>query len=587
MAKEKINIVLQGIDNTTKAFNNIKRNLDVLDRRTKLLQNTFKGVAVAATASLTAIGVVVGTSTARIDRLVKTSEKLGIGVEFLQQFRFAAEQVGIRTETADMALQRFSRRVAEARKGTGEAKDTLTQLGIALFDSSGQARAIEDVMFDVADAMSETTDASEMVRQSFKFFDSEGVDLVALIKNGSVDMKEFFRDAENLGAVLSQESAKGVADFADAFTRVKTGIKGVTDQFTAGLAPVLEQISEDFAQFIIDTNAEIEKLGFESLGQYLATEFLDIILTITEVLEGTFNTIIGLVNSVTERGISLGLIEESENAKALRAELDTLGTAVNQQLHRGSAFASTKLVFTEEEEKRRREILELLEKENLIAKLNFSETKGYIKEVQKLVREGIAGTTITVTEDGDDEVSRFVRTATQALENFKKDTIESMMVKGFENAFKTAEDALMSFLETGKLNFKDFVNSVVKDLMRIRIREFLTGGDGEGAKGALDALFSLFTPKEKGGSVTSGQPYMVGEKGAELFVPNRSGTIVPNHQLAGAGGITINQSVNFATGVQDTVKNEVLQLLPEIAETSKGAVLEAMNRGGNFRRGMR
>jgi hypothetical protein len=35
------------------------------------------------------------------------------------------------------------------------------------------------------------------------------------------------------------------------------------------------------------------------------------------------------------------------------------------------------------------------------------------------------------------------------------------------------------------------------------------------------------------------------------------------------------------------VKNEVLQLLPEIAETSKGAVLEAMNRGGNFRRGMR
>lgn len=585
MAKEKINIVLQGIDNTTKAFNNIKRNLDVLDRRTKLLQNTFKGVAVAATASLTAIGVVVGTSTARIDRLVKTSEKLGIGVEFLQQFRFAAEQVGIRTETADMALQRFSRRVAEARKGTGEAKDTLTQLGIALFDSSGQARAIEDVMFDVADAMSETKDASEQVRQAFKFFDSEGVALVALMKEGSGTMRDFFSDAQNLGAVLSTDAAKGVADFADAFTRVKTGIKGVTDQFTAGLAPVLEQISEDFAQFIIDTNAEIEKLGFESLGQYLATEFLDIILTITEVLEGTFNTIIGLVNSVTERGISLGLIEESENAKALRAELDTLGTAVNQQLHRGSAFASTKLVFTEEEEKRRREILELLEKENLIAKLNFSETKGYIKEVQKLVREGIAGTTITVTEDGDDEVSRFVRTATQALENFKKETIESMMVKGFENAFKTAEDALMNFLETGKLNFKDFVNSVVKDLMRIRIREFLTGGDDGG--GALDAFFSLFTPKEKGGSVTSGQPYMVGEKGAELFVPNRSGTIVPNHQLAGAGGITINQSVNFATGVQDTVKNEVLQLLPEIAETSKGAVLEAMNRGGNFRRGMR
>ena len=83
-----------------------------------------------------------------------------------------------------------------------------------------------------------------------------------------------------------------------------------------------------------------------------------------------------------------------------------------------------------------------------------------------------------------------------------------------------------------------FINSVVKDLMRIRIREFLTGGDGEGAKGALDALFSLFTPKEKGGSVTSGQPYMVGERGAELFVPNRSGTIVPNHQFVDANSFS-------------------------------------------------
>ena len=93
----------------------------------------------------------------------------------------------------------------------------------------------------------------------------------------------------------------------------------------------------------------------------------------------------------------------------------------------------------------------------------------------------------------------------------------------------------------------------------------------------------IFTPKEPK-LATGGR---VGEKGAELFIPATSGKIIPNHQLSGGGGIVINQSVNFATGVQDTVKNEVLQLLPDIAETSKAAVVEAMNRGGNFRRGMR
>ena len=576
MAKEKINIVLQGINQFDKTFKDVKRGLDTIDRKTKLIQRGLGLAAKTTAASFTAVGIAVGVSTARIDKLVKTSEKLGVGTEFLQKFRFAAEQVGIRSETADMALQRFSRRVAEARKGTGEAKDTLNALGIALFDSAGQARDIEDVMLDVSDAMANTEDASELVRQSFKFFDSEGVALVALMKNGSEAMQEFFTDAENLGAVLSTDAAKGVADFADEFTRVKTAIRGVMDQFTAGLAPVLEKISEDFAQFIIDTNAEIEKLGFDSLGQYLATEFLDIIHTVTTVLEGTFNTIIGLLNAVTERGISLGLIEESENAKALRAELDSLGTLVNNQLSKGSAFGTVKKVFTEEELKRRQEILALLEKENLITEVNFSKTRGYIEEIQQLVKEGISGTTTTVTEGGDEEVSMFVRSATQALENFKKETIEGMMVKGFENAFKSAEDALLNFVQTGKLNFKDLVQSMLADLARIRIREFLTGGDDDTGFNLFGKLGDLF--RADGGAVRGGQPYIVGEKGAELFVPNTSGQIITNQNTQSM--MQQQQPVNVNFSIQATDATGIDELLASRKNQIVAMINQAMNQKG-------
>ena len=578
MAKEKINIVLQGINQFDKTFKDVKRGLDTIDRKTKLIQKGLGLAAKTTAASFTAVGIAVGVSTARIDKLVKTSEKLGVGTEFLQKFRFAAEQVGIRSETADMALQRFSRRVAEARKGTGEAKDTLNALGIALFDSAGKARDIEDVMLDVSDAMANTEDASELVRQSFKFFDSEGVALVALMKNGSEAMQEFFTDAENLGAVLSTDAAKGVADFADEFTRVKTGIRGVIDQFTAGLAPVLEKVSEDFAQFIIDTNAEIEKLGFDSLGQYLATEFLDIIYTVTNVLEGTFNTIIGLLNAVTERGISLGLIEESDNAKALRAELDSLGTLVNNQLSKGSAFGTVKRVFTEEELKRRQEILGLLEKENLITEVNFSKTRGYIEEIQQLVKEGISGTTTTVTEGGDEEVTMFVRSATQALENFKKETVEGLMVKGFENAFKSAEDALLNFVQTGKLNFKDLVQSMLADLARVRIREFLTGGDDDTGFNLFGKIGDLF--RADGGAVRGGQPYIVGERGAELFVPNTSGQIITNQNTQSMMQQQQPVNVNFsiqatdATGIDDLLlsrKNQIVAMISQ-AMNQKGKV---------------
>ena len=47
-------------------------------------------------------------------------------------------------------------------------------------------------------------------------------------------------------------------------------------------------------------------------------------------------------------------------------------------------------------------------------------------------------------------------------------------------------------------------------------------------------------------------------------------------------GTTINQTINVSTGVQQTVRTEIIQLMPKIAETTKLAVLDAKRRGGSF-----
>lgn len=51
--------------------------------------------------------------------------------------------------------------------------------------------------------------------------------------------------------------------------------------------------------------------------------------------------------------------------------------------------------------------------------------------------------------------------------------------------------------------------------------------------GGLGGLFGGF--RAAGGPVTNGTPYVVGERGPEVFIPRGSGTIVPNHALAGGG----------------------------------------------------
>jgi hypothetical protein len=46
--------------------------------------------------------------------------------------------------------------------------------------------------------------------------------------------------------------------------------------------------------------------------------------------------------------------------------------------------------------------------------------------------------------------------------------------------------------------------------------------------------------RASGGPVSADTPYLVGERGAELFVPNTSGAIVPNSKLGGGGDVTVN-----------------------------------------------
>jgi hypothetical protein len=90
-----------------------------------------------------------------------------------------------------------------------------------------------------------------------------------------------------------------------------------------------------------------------------------------------------------------------------------------------------------------------------------------------------------------------------------------------------------------------------------------------------------------GGSVQqSGVPRMVGERGPELFVPGSAGVIKNNADtrslMGGGGGVVINQNLNFALGVTNTVRSEIANMLPTIQQSTISAVADAKLRGGKF-----
>jgi hypothetical protein len=100
---------------------------------------------------------------------------------------------------------------------------------------------------------------------------------------------------------------------------------------------------------------------------------------------------------------------------------------------------------------------------------------------------------------------------------------------------------------------------------------------------AAMALIPMFAgSRERGGDVIGGRSYLVGENGPEMFTPRGTGTITPN----GGGGGGIVQNINISTGVAQTVRAEIMSLMPQIINAAKSAVADARMRGGSYGRSM-
>lgn len=151
------------------------------------------------------------------------------------------------------------------------------------------------------------------------------------------------------------------------------------------------------------------------------------------------------------------------------------------------------------------------------------------------------------------------------------------------NSFETAMMSMIDGTKSVKDAFKSMASEIIKELYRIYVVKKIVGM----VTGTWDALGSVGAPSmgggaANGGPVSGGRSYLVGERGPEMFTPSMGGGHITPASQTNAGGVTIVQNINVSTGVQQTVRAEIRQMMPQIAQSAKGAVLDAKRRGGSY-----
>ena len=246
-----------------------------------------------------------------LDKIAKTSQRIGTGVQALRELHFAAKLSGVDVRTLNMALQRMTRRIGEiARMNRGELIPALESLNISVEEFIGKRP--EEQFEIVADVLAGTADSAERLALGFKFFDAEGTAALQMIGGGAEGLRAMRSEFRELAGTLDDLDFKNIQDMNDAFTRLGAVWRGIKEQILVDFAPIITGIVgklKDLFGWVRDVAKKLRSaLGpaMKDLGEKIQNAITDVTEWARSIEDDLMVTLLALpkILSIAGRAIS-------------------------------------------------------------------------------------------------------------------------------------------------------------------------------------------------------------------------------------------------------------------------------------------
>ena len=263
----------------------------------KTLQSTIKTAAkwgVAIGAAATAAG---GALFALVNKVTDTGaaidakrKQLGITSEALQEYRYAADQVGISQSSMEQALGRLNQRIGMAAQGNKKYEETLEKLNVT-------SKNADEAFLQAIETLHQMGDANLQAAMAAELFGTKlARELMPAIEAGGEEMLALRNRAHELGRVMSQDGTIASNNFQSALADVRGVITGIAQDIVMRVLPTFEK-------WMVWTADNIPKAWavFQFLGEVIAIVFKYVRLIVGDAVKWMQDNAIGpFINWLTD-----------------------------------------------------------------------------------------------------------------------------------------------------------------------------------------------------------------------------------------------------------------------------------------------
>lgn len=459
------------------------------------------GAVGATTASIIALGKSVGDYA---DNAAEAASSVSMGTNELIRYKYAANDVGTGAETLQKSIAKMQLGLEKARKDGGGNVFKLLHLDARKLSRQAPGKQLETI----AEAFSKYNGKVSKTAIAMALFGKSGAEMVNFLSLGKKGLEEYGKEAEALGLTISKELVEKGDEFGRTQLRVGAALDGLKNNMAQGILPVLNQLGNQFADFVRDNPDKVRKFG-EDLGTAL--------------------------KNATEAALSFGK-SLAENGPKIQAAIESVGGISNVFL------ALVAIPFAP-----------------LIASV-ISLSSAFVGMAVAIGGVVVAGAPLGLIAVAIASVGFAIYQAWQnwdviadawkaSLEWFKGAWFDlGQSAEAFANILKGKIMAAFAAIKADAAAKFEWIGSKLSAVTETfgKVKNFFGGGDSKPADAA-----GVDGARANGGPVSAGKRYLVGERGPEIFAPRTSGQIIPNGGGSRSDNRTFNVTINAAPGMSE------------------------------------
>ena len=528
-----IKLKIRADNNTSRAFKQVKSDINGLGNSVGRLSGKLTAVLSAA-----GIGALVKMNVDAAKETLAYSRAIGVQVESLSAWQYAARDVNIQGDKMADIFKDVSEKIGDAfANNAGEASEVLRRLNL---DIDAMARLSPDQqLLAVADALQNVQTHGEKV-QALEALASDASLLLPLLEDNAAGLRRLSDEGRAAGAVLTDLESQRLKQVDDIMRKVSASTQGFGKEFALAFGePFADLVNYLTGTAIPAFRLLAERIGLidTNINSLSDTEAVVRIEVLTERMAGLKREMeIKIRDHVSTDGVLMEISQVTAELEKLKRRRDEIAAPLPDVTVPGVAGTNAAVDNTAELEATANAFRLLDEQRVMDEKQRMREEDAHLRRFANaqmlLDQQAVLDAEVAAAKAAQEEKMGSIH---QTLGN-----LTTLTASKSKSLFKIGKAASIA---SAIINTHE---AITKTMASVPYPFNIPLAIAQGAAGMVQVQnikSQQFTgAREHGGPVVAGQPYLVGERRAEIFVPNQSGKILPDAS-AGLGGNQINVTV--------------------------------------------